>query len=293
MYLSTLPLKILKNNQKVVLWKNLPAMINNSSKSQILRSSLSRLEDILSQVYAIWLREFKVFLRERSRLVASTFTPLLWLFVIGSGFGSTTAYTDLDYQTFIFPGIVCMSVIFSSVFYGSYIIWDRKFDFLKSVMVAPVNRGIVFTGKTFGGMSNSLVQAFILLIVGALIGIQFTAISLLQTIAVVLLMSFGLTSLGLALGSYMYSLEGFQMIVSFVVFPLFFLSGALFPLDNLPEWLSVLTAADPATYGVDALRNLMLGSGSYEVELDFAILLGYTAGLGAFGVYSFGKMKAV
>lgn len=272
----------------------MPAMINNSIKSQIWSSSYHHLEGILSQVYAIWLREFKVFLRERSRLVASTFTPLLWLFVIGSGFGSTTAYTDLDYQTFIFPGIVCMSVIFSSVFYGSYIIWDRKFDFLKSVMVAPVNRGIVFTGKTFGGMTNSLVQAFILLIVGALIGIQFTAISLLQTVAVVLLLSFALTSLGLALGSYMHSLEGFQMIVSFVVMPLFFLSGALFPLDNLPEWLSFLTMLDPATYAVDALRNTMLGiRGSYPFEVDIGILTLFTTGLGAFGVYSFGRMKAV
>lgn len=272
----------------------MPAMINNSIKSQIWSSSYHHVEDILSQVYAIWLREFKVFLRERSRLVASTFTPLLWLFVIGSGFGSTTAYTELDYQTFIFPGIVCMSVIFSSVFYGSYIIWDRKFDFLKSVMVAPVDRGIVFTGKTFGGMTNSLIQAFILLIVGALIGIQFTAISLLQTVAVVLLLSFALTSLGLALGSYMHSLEGFQMIVSFVVMPLFFLSGALFPLDNLPEWLSFLTMLDPATYAVDALRNTILGiRGSYTFEVDIGILTLFTTGLGAFGVYSFGRMKAV
>ena len=272
----------------------MPAMINNSTKSQIWSSSYHNVEGILSQVYAIWLREFKVFLRERSRLVASTFTPLLWLFVIGSGIGSTTAYTELDYQTFIFPGIVCMSVIFSSVFYGSYIIWDRKFDFLKSVMVAPVDRGIVFTGKTFGGMTNSLVQAFILLIVGALIGIQFTAISLLQTVAVVLLFSFALTSLGLALGSYMHSLEGFQMIVSSVVMPLFFLSGALFPLDNLPEWLSFLTMLDPATYAVDALRNTILGiRGSYTFEVDIGILTLFTTGLGAFGVYSFGRMKAV
>ena len=142
-------------------------MINSDrSKNQMLHSSCSNVEIILSKVYALWLREFKVFLRERSRLVASIFTPLLWLFVIGSGFGSTTAYSDQDYMIFIFPGIVCMSVIFSSVFYGSYIIWDRKFDFLKSVMVAPVNRGIVFAGKTLGGMSNSLVQVFILLIVG-------------------------------------------------------------------------------------------------------------------------------
>jgi ABC-2 type transport system permease protein len=186
-----------------------------------------------------------------------------------------------------------MSIIFTSVFYGSYIIWDRKFDFLKSVMVAPVSRATVFVGKTLGGMTNSLIQAAILISIGVAIGIPFTPLSLIQAAAVVLLMSFGLTALGLALGSYMYSLEGFQMIVSFVVFPLFFLSGALFPLDNLPEWLSILTAVDPATYGVDALRNLMFGSGTYGIELDLAILFGYTAALGAFGVYSFGKMKAV
>ena len=263
---------------------------------QIGMQNMISIQDHLAKLYAIWLREFKVFLRERSRLVASTFTPILWLFVIGSGLGSAAPSTltpGVDYQQFIFPGIVCMSIIFTSVFYGSYIIWDRKFDFLKSVMVAPVSRATVFVGKTLGGMTNSLIQAAILLAIGVAIGIPFTPLSLAQAVVVVLLISFGLTSLGLALGSYMYSLEGFQMIVSFVVFPLFFLSGALFPLDNLPAWLSVLTAADPVTYGVDALRNLMLGAGSHGVELDLAILFGYTGVLGVFGVYSFGRMKAV
>jgi ABC-2 type transport system permease protein len=254
------------------------------------------IEQHVAKVYAIWLREFKVFLREKSRLVASTFTPILWLFVIGSGIGSTasiSAAPDVGYQQFIFPGIVIMSIIFSSVFYGSYIIWDRKFDFLKSVMVAPVSRGTVFVGKTLGGMTNSLVQAMILLAIGAAIGIPFTPVSVLQAVAVVLLLSFGLTSLGLALGSYMYSLEGFQMIVSFVVFPLFFLSGALSPLDNLPPWLYVLTAADPATYGVSALRGTMLGVGGGDPAADFAILAAYTGALGLFGIYSFKRMKAV
>jgi ABC-2 type transport system permease protein len=251
------------------------------------------ISDHLGKLYAIWLREFKVFLREKSRLVASVFTPLLWLFVIGSGIGSTASVApDLDYQTFIFPGIVSMSIIFTSVFYGSYIIWDRKFDFLKSVMVAPVSRGTVFVGKTLGGMTNSLIQALILLAIGAAIGIPLNAVSILQVVSVILLLSFGLTSLGLALGSYMYSLEGFQMIVSFVVFPLFFLSGALFPLDGLPSWLSVLTAIDPATYGVSAMRSSMLGVGS-DLMLNFAILTAYTAALGVFGVYSFRRMKAV
>ncbi|MER3408290.1 MAG: ABC transporter, partial [Nitrososphaera sp.] len=140
------------------------------------------IEGHLAKVYAIWLREFKVFLREKSRLVASTFTPMLWLFVIGSGIGSTasiSAAPNLEYQKFIFPGIVAMSIIFTSVFYGSYIIWDRKFDFLKSVMVAPVSRGTVFVGKTLGGMTNSLVQALILLAIGAVIGIPYTPLSVL------------------------------------------------------------------------------------------------------------------
>jgi ABC-2 type transport system permease protein len=253
------------------------------------------IEDHMTKLYALWLREFKVFLREKSRLVASTFTPILWLFVIGSGLGAANPSTipGVDYQLFIFPGIVAMSIIFSSVFFGSYIIWDRKFDFLKSVMVAPVSRATVFVGKTLGGMTTSLIQASILLAVGAAIGVPFTPISLLQAVAVILLMSFGLTSLGLALGSYMYSLEGFQMIVSFVVFPLFFLSGALFPLDDLPGWLGILTAADPATYGVDALRQAMLGAGSNSFALDMAVLFSYTAALGLFGILSFRRMKAV
>jgi len=227
-------------------------------------------------------------------LIASIFTPVLWLFVIGSGFGSSVHLsTGADYQKFIFPGIISMSVIFSSVFFGSYIIWDRKFDFLKSVMVAPVGRITIFVRKTLGGMTTSLVQVAILLVIGVAIGIQFSALSLAQTIAITLLLSFCLTSLGLAMGSYIESLEGFQLIVSFVVFPLFFLSGALFPLSNLPRWLSILTKIDPATYAVDALRNAMLGIASYSFAINTGVLTAFAIGIGVFGGYSFGRMKAV
>jgi ABC-2 type transport system permease protein len=258
-------------------------------------SSMTSTRVYFDKIYALWLREVKVFFREKSRLVASTFTPLLWLFVIGTGFGSSTPITSnsVDYQKFIFPGIICMSVVFSSVFFGAYIIWDRKFDFLKSVMVAPVSRSTIFTGKAFGGMTNSLIQAAILLAVGLIIGVQFSPLALVQTVVIILLLSFALTSLGLTLGSYMTSLEGFQMIVSFVVFPLFFLSGALFPIDKLPQWLSILTTIDPVTYGVDALRNIILGIGSHTLGLDYTILILYTCALGALGTYSFKRMKAV
>ena len=275
------------------LWKNMPNMVINKSWIELG----------LGKLYAIWLREFKVFLREKSRLIASTFTPLLWLFVIGEGFGSTTDFfgtmdfaadPSIGYQQFIFPGIICMSVIFTSVFFGSYIIWDRKFDFLKSVMVAPVSRTTIFLGKAFGGMTTSLIQAAILLVAGLVIGIHYTPLSMMFIIIIILLLSFTLTSLGLTLGSHMESLEGFQLIVSFVVFPLYFLSGALFPLNNLPTWLSILTALDPVTYGVGALREVMLGiTGMNSFALNIGILLLSAASLGTIGVLSFKRMKAV
>jgi ABC-2 type transport system permease protein len=259
----------------------------------------------LGKLYAIWLREFKVFLREKSRLVASIFTPLMWLFVIGSGLGSAVSNpstlstagkvgSEIDYQQFIFPGVICMSVIFSSVFFGSYIIWDRKFDFLKSVMVAPVSRTTIFIGKTFGGMTTSIIQAAILLVFGLAIDIHYTPFSIVTIAVIILLLSFALTSLGLTLGSYVESLEGFQLIVSFVVFPLFFLSGALFPLNNLPGWLSILTMVDPATYAVDALRGITLGiTGKNPFVVDIGILLVCVIALGIIGMLSFRKMKAV
>jgi ABC-2 type transport system permease protein len=234
----------------------------------------------------------------------------LWLFVIGAGFGSTVGnpsstspngnaaigglVSGIDYQQFIFPGIICMSVIFSSVFFGSYIIWDRKFDFLKSVMVAPVSRTTIFIGKTFGGMTTSLIQAAILLAIGLAIGINYTPISIVAITVLILLLSFALTSLGLTLGSYMESLEGFQLIVSFVVFPLYFLSGALFPLNNLPSWLSYLTMIDPATYAVDAIRNMMLGlDGKNPFVVDIGVLALSVIVLGTIGMLSFRRMKAV
>jgi ABC-2 type transport system permease protein len=256
--------------------------------------NLNFVEFLFGRLYALWFREFRVFLRERSRLIASIFTPVLWLFVIGSGIGSSVHLsTGTNYQKFIFPGIISMSIIFSSVFFGSYIIWDRKFDFLKSVMVAPVSRITIFVGKSLGGMTTSLVEVAILLVIGGFIGIHFSSLSLVQTIAIALLLSFCLTSLGLAMGSYIDSLEGFQLIVSFVVFPLFFLSGALFPLNNLPGWLSILTKIDPATYAVDALRNAMLGIASYSFLIDIVVLIAFAIGFGVFGGFSFGRMKAV
>ena len=252
----------------------------------------------LNQLYAIWLREFKVFLREKSRLIASTFTPLLWLFVLGGGLGSSVPTTfhnsDIGYQKFIFPGIIVMSVIFSSIFFGSYIIWDKKFDFLKSVMIAPIRRSTIFLGKTFGGMTTSLIQAFILFGIGIIIGINYDLYSTVSFIVIVLLLSFALTSLGLAIGSFIESLEGFQLIVSFVAFPLYFFSGALFSLNNVPSWLSILSNINPATYAVEALRYSLLGIHEKNTfEINIGILFIYSILFGIIGILSFKRMKAI
>ena len=161
-------------------------------------------------------------------------------------------------------------------------------------MVAPVSRTTIFIGKTFGGMTTSLIQAAILLAIGLAIGINYTPISIVAITVLILLLSFALTSLGLTLGSYMESLEGFQLIVSFVVFPLYFLSGALFPLNNLPSWLSYLTMIDPATYAVDAIRNMMLGlEGKNPFVVDIGVLTLSVIVLGTIGMLSFRRMKAV
>ncbi len=276
--------------QKADSWSAMPIMKNNKEKIKI------KLE--LNELYAIWLREFRVFLREKSRLIASTFTPLLWLFVLGGGLGSNMPTTlhnsDIGYQKFIFPGIVVMSVIFSSIFFGSYIIWDKKFDFLKSVMIAPIRRSTIFLGKTFGGMTTSLIQAFILCGIGIIIGIHYDLYSIASFVVIVLMLSFALTSLGLAIGSFMESLEGFQLIVSFVAFPLYFFSGALFSLNNVPLWLSALSNINPATYAVEALRYSMLGINEGNIfEINIGILFVFSVFFGIIGILSFKRMKAI
>lgn len=244
----------------------------------------------LTGIYAVWLREFKVFLREKSRVIASIFTPLLWIFVFGSGLGASVSLSGMNYQIFIFPGIIAMSVLFTSVFFGIYIIWDRKFDFLKEVMVAPLARPTIFFGKVLGGTTDALLQSFILLLVGPAIGIKY-GLSVIAAIPFVVLLAVGLVSVGLTLGSFIESLSGFQLIGSFLIFPLFFLSGALFPIGGLPSWLAPLTLANPMTYAVDGLRGAILGASAFPMAYDFSVLLVFTLIMMGVGTLAFRRMK--
>jgi len=244
----------------------------------------------LDGVMAVWKREFKVFRRELSRVVSSIAQPIIWLVIFGSGFGGMAVASGVNYQSFIFPGIVMMSVLFSSVFYGLYIVWDRKIDVLKAVLVAPVSRISIFFGKVLGGSTDTFIQAGVLLAIGVFL-VSYTPMGLLLAILVVVLTSLGFVSLGLTIGSFFESLEGFQVIITFLIFPLFFLSGALFPLSNAPTWLSVVSQFNPLTYAVDASRFAILGASTMSIYLDLAVIGGFATAMILIGSAAFSRMK--
>lgn len=245
-------------------------------------------------LYALWLREFKVFLREKSRVVSSVATPLILVAVVGTGFGATTEFTDpryaaFSYEQFMFPGILAMSILFGTMFFGLNIVMDRKMDVLKEVLVAPVSRTTIFFGKVLGGCSESVVQAVLLLALGVLLfGVAPQGALLALGYAVLLAVSF--VSVGLFLGSFFESYEGFQLIGTFVMFPVFFLSGALYPIEGLPGWLAVLTRLNPASYAVDGLRGSLLGVWAFHPLLDVAVLAAFALLFVGLGTWAFRRM---
>jgi ABC-2 type transport system permease protein len=256
------------------------------------------LRDEIGGIAAIWYREWKVFLREKSRIVASVVSPILWLLVFGGGLGSNVTIPGTAYQAFIFPGILAQAVLFSSIFFGVYIVWDRKIDFLKEVLVAPISRTAVFLGKVIGGATDAMVQSLILLALGAglgaagvIPGLHLTPPAFAAALPILAVTAASLVSVGLIIGAMMESPEGFQLVSSFLIFPTFFLSGALFPLDRLPPWLGPLVLIDPLTYSVDALRHAILGSAHFPLSLDLGLMAGFLAIVVGMGSLAFGRMK--
>jgi ABC-2 type transport system permease protein len=252
----------------------------------------------LKGIYALWYRETKVFLRERSRIISSIINPLLWLLIIGGGLGSAVSFSGINYQTFIYPGILIQTALFSSVFFGVYIVWDKKIDFMKEVLVAPMRRTSIFVGKILGGSTDTLLQVLILFVIGSIFmvsgimpGLHLTPFSVLVSLAFLLVVTVGLVSVGLILGSQMESPEGFQLIISFLIFPLFFLSGALFPITNLPAWLAPFIFVNPVTYAVDGIRGVLLGISRFPLLFDFALVCLFAIIMILIGTYAFKKMK--
>jgi ABC-2 type transport system permease protein len=249
-------------------------------------------------IYALWYREIKVFLRERSRVISSIVNPLLWLLIIGGGLGSAVSFGNINYQTFIYPGILLQTALFSSIFFGVYIVWDKKIDFMKEVLVAPMRRTSLFVGKIFGGSTDTILQILILFLIGfvfinigLLPGLNLNVLSVIVSLAFLLVTTIGLVSIGLIIGSQMESPEGFQLIISFLIFPMFFLSGALFPISNLPAWLAPFIFVNPVTYAVDGIRGALLGFSQFNLGLDFGVICLFSVVMVLIGTYAFKKMK--
>jgi ABC-2 type transport system permease protein len=250
--------------------------------------------------YTLWLREIKRFLRDRTRIVSSFVQPLLWLVIFGAGFGLRFTIPGLSYQQVIFPGIVGQTLLFTAMFMGISVIWDKEFGFMKEILVAPISRFSIFLGKMVGDSTCAFLQGIIVFVVGMALGIPINPVTLIWALPVMLLITFGLVSIGLTIASFMGNLESFGAIQTFINLPLFFLSGALFPLKgqgiNLPSWLTVVAAWNPLTYGVDALRNIVLGAAwtpfqiqSLGVDLGFVAL--FDGIMIVVGTWAFTRMK--
>lgn len=245
--------------------------------------------NIIKDIYAVWLREMIRFLRAKSRVISSLAMPFFWLVFIGIGIGSSFSLPGTSYITFLAPGILGMTLLFTSIFSGVSVIWDRQFGFLKELLVAPISRTSIVLGKVFGGSTVSMVTAFIMLVVMVFAGIINFSVMILLSIVFMSLISMSFVSMGLILASKMKSMEGFQMIMSFLIMPIFFLSGALFPLENTPGWMQVASYFDPLTYGVDGLRGALIGRGLFPIALDLALLMAITVTFIAIAAHMFNK----
>ena len=251
----------------------------------------NNLQRELTGIFAVWWREFKVFQREKSRIVSSIVSPLMWLFLFGSGVGASINIGNINYRDYIYPGVLTMSVLFGSVFFGLYIVWDRKLDVLKAVLVAPVSRLSIFMGKVLGGCTDVMLQVVILFSFSFLFP-QVDPWGIPLSLLMLFITSIALVSMGLALGSMLESLEGFQVISSFLIFPLFFLSGALFPVDDkLPAWLQGLVKINPLTYSVDGVRGALLGVNIFPFYIDLAVITFFAAIMFLLGSVLFSRMK--
>ena len=219
----------------------------------------------MSTIYILWLRQVKKYFRTPSRIIGSLGQPLLFLLVFGFGFGSIFKQAGQgDYIQFLAPGIIMMSVLFTAVFSGIDLIWDRQFGFLKETMVAPVPRWQIMLGKTLGGATVASFQGVIVFILSLIIGFKAQDLFMLPVAALfVFLVALLFTSLGIAIASMLEDMQGFQLIMNFLVMPPFFFSGALFPLDGLPKALRLATELNPLTYGVDGLRGALTHSSAF------------------------------
>ncbi|MEO8481224.1 MAG: ABC transporter permease [Acidobacteriota bacterium] len=244
-------------------------------------------------IYILWLRELKRYSRSRAQIIASLGQPLLYLLALGFGLGPVFQQAGRgSYLQFVAPGVIGMSVLFSSIFSGIGLLWDRQFGFLKETLVAPVPRLHIMIGKTLGGATVSVIQGTMVLVICLLAGFRPSSVSTIPlAFAFMVLICIVFAALGTAIGSSLQNMQGFQLIMNFLVMPIYFLSGALFPLTNLPTALAVITRLDPLTYGIDGLRGALIGVSAFSAATDFAVLVSVAVAFTVLGAYRFSKIQ--
>jgi ABC-2 type transport system permease protein len=248
-------------------------------------------------IYVLWMREMKRWWRAKSRIVGSLAMPLFFLAFLGLGFRRMTIpglSDDVGYIRFLVPGIIGMNILFSSTFGGLSVLWDREFGFLKEIMVAPVSRVSIVLGRIAGGATTALIQAILILGISYIMGFKITNISsIFLAIVFMILIAVTFLGLGLVFASKMRDIQGFSIVMNFVIFPLFFLSGALYPLENFPVWLRYISKLDPLTYGVDGLRAALIGVSSFSIFYNFIFMVIFSLVMIFLGAYFFEKSESV
>jgi len=247
----------------------------------------------MKTIYILWLRQLKRYFRSKSRIIGSLAQPLLFLVALGYGLGPMFQKAGQgNYLEFLAPGVIAMSIIFTSIFSGIEIIWDRQFGFLKETLVAPVSRLNIMIGRTLGGATVAVFQGVIVFGISLLAGFRpYNYALILPCFLVMLLVALLFTALGTAIASVLDDMQGFQLIMNFLVMPMFFLSGALFPLQGLPPALSMLVRLNPLSYGVDAFRELLINTANFGLATDITILSAVTLVFLALGSYLFSKIQ--
>lgn len=248
----------------------------------------------INAVYYMWKREMIRFFRSKSRVIGSLGMPVFMLAILGTGLNAAINIPGMEgnYVTFITPGILSMVLLFASVFAGVIVIVDRQFGFLKETLVAPVSRTSIVIGKALGGATAAVLQGVIILGIAVLLGVNIALGNLLLAFPVMFLISFGFVALGIAIASVMEDMHGFQLIMNFMIMPMFFLSGALFPLDTAPEIIRYVSYVDPLTYEVESLRYLLIGSSEMALAVSIGILVLFSALCTFVAAYLFGRIES-
>lgn len=245
-------------------------------------------------IYILWLRQIKRFVRAKSRMVGAVGQPLLFLLALGYGLGSVYKRAgDGNYLQFLVPGIMAQTVLFAAMFYGAMLMLDKQFGFLKETLVAPVSRLKIMLGGALGGATTAMLQGTLVFVISLFLGFRpHNWLLVPAALAILSMLAVAIACFSSGIGSFVEDMQGFQAINQFIVFPLYFLSGALYPLNNVPSWLRIIAEINPMSYAVDAMRDMLIGQTHFGFTKDFVVLVITMLVMMMFGAYRFKHIQA-